>query len=142
LPKEFNGRMRIVITPSASDRIIVDSSGWIEYLGGGQKADEFGAYLESQAVLFLPSIVVYEVHKKLYREAGKTPADRFVSKAFEYGERVIPLSLKLSISASITSLEQRLSMADAIIYVTASQVGAQLITSDSHFENMPGVTIL
>jgi predicted nucleic acid-binding protein len=131
-----------VTTPSASDRIIVDSSGWIEYLGGGRKADEFADYLESQALLFLPSIVVYEVHKKLYREAGKTPADRFVSKAFEYGERVIPLSLELSISASKISLEQRLSMADAIIFVTAFQIKAQLITCDSHFENLPGVTIL
>jgi predicted nucleic acid-binding protein len=134
--------MTIVIIPSASDRIIVDSSGWIEYLGGGRKANDFAAYLDSQAVLFLPSIVVYEVHKKLYREAGKTPADQFVSKAFEYGERVIPLSLEISILASKTSLEQRLSMADAIIYETASQVRAQLITCDSHFENLPGVTIL
>jgi predicted nucleic acid-binding protein len=134
--------MRIVIIPSASDRIIVDSSGWIEYLGGGRKADDFAAYLDSQAVLFLPSIVVYEVHKKLYREAGKTPADQFISKAFEYGERVIPLSIELSILASKTSLEERLSMADAIIYVTAFQAKAQLITCDSHFENLPGVTIL
>jgi predicted nucleic acid-binding protein len=134
--------MRIVIIPSASDRIIVDSSGWIEYLGGGRKANDFAAYLDSQAILFLPSLVVYEVHKKLYREAGKTPADQFVSKAFEFGERVIPLSIELSIKASKISLEERLSMSNAIIYVSAFQVKAQLVTSDSHFENLPGVTIL
>jgi toxin FitB len=134
--------MRIVTTPNVSDRIVIDSSGWVEYLGGGAKANRFARYLESQAVLFLPSMVVYEVHKKIYREQGKGLADIFLSQAFGYGERLIPLTLELAILASRTSLEANLPMADAIIYATAQHHRAELITSDTHFADLPGVTLL
>ncbi len=34
-------------------------------------------------------------------------------------------------------------MADAVIYATAQAYGAQLITSDTHFDiNLPGVTLV
>lgn len=131
-----------MIIPSASDRIVVDSSGWIEYLGAGPKADSFAAYLESQAVLLLPSIVVYEVHKKIYREKGKGKADEFISHAFGFGDRLLTLTLEISVAASKESLDSRLSMADAISYATARKHSAQLITSDTHFVDLPGVTIL
>ena len=127
---------------SVSDRVVVDSSGWVEYLGNGPKADRFAPYLESQAILLLPSIVVYEVHKKLYRERGKGSADEFLSQAFGFGERLISLNLELAALASITSLDANLPMADAIIYATAHRYNAQLITSDSHFANLPKVTLV
>lgn len=131
-----------MIIPSASDRIIVDSSGWIEYMGAGPKAEGFAVYLESQAILLLPSIVVYEVHKKVCREQGKGKADEFVSQAFGFGDRLIPLALELAILASTLSLDAHLSLADAIIYATAQKHKAHLVTSDAHFMNLPDVTIL
>jgi predicted nucleic acid-binding protein len=131
-----------VTTPSASDRIVVDSSGWVEYLGNAPKADSFALYLESQAILLLPSIVVYEVHKKVYREQGSRLADDFLSQAFGFGDRLIPLTLELAIMASQTSLETGLPMADAIIYAATHHHRAQLITSDAHFANLPGVTLI
>jgi toxin FitB len=134
--------MKIVITPSASDRIVVDSSGWIEYFGAGPKADSFGVYFESQAALLLPSIVVYEVYKKVYREQGKGLADEFLSQAFGFGERLVPLTLELSVLASKASLDFHLPMADAIIYATARHEQAQLVTSDNHFANLPGVIVI
>jgi predicted nucleic acid-binding protein len=134
--------MKIVTTLSASDRIVVDSSGWVEYLGNGPKADRFAPYLESQAILLLPSIVVYEVHKKIYRERGKGWADDFLSQAFAFGERLIPLTLELAVLSSKESLDSNLPMADAIIYATAQQHRAQLITADAHFANLPRVTLV
>ena len=131
-----------MIIPSASDRIVVDSSGWIEYIGAGPKAEGFAVYLESQAILLLPSIVVYEVHKKVYREHGKGKADEFVSQAFGFGDRLIPLTLELAILASTMSLDAHLSLADAIVYTTARKHNAHLVTSDAHFMNLPDVTVL
>lgn len=129
-------------TPSDSDRYVVDSSGWIEYLGSGPKAERYAQYLETQAVLLLPSIVVYEVHKKLSREQGSRLATEFLSQAFSFGDRLIPLTLELAILASQASSENSLSMADAIIYATARHYEAQLISSDGHFANLPKVTLL
>lgn len=130
-------------TPKGFERILVDSSGWIEYLAEGPKAPRFASYLESQtAVLLLPSVVVYEVHKKISREKGTTVANKFVSQALSFDERLIPLTLDLALAASVISVDNHLPMADAIIYATAEKHDAQLITSDAHFANLPRVTLI
>lgn len=129
-------------TLSDSKLAIVDSSGWVEYMGSGPKADGFARYLEFPEHLLLPSIVVFEVYKKVSLEHSKNLADNFLSQAFAFGTRLIPLDLELSILASRTSLETRLPMADAIIYATAHHHKAQLVTSDAHFANLPGVVLL
>jgi predicted nucleic acid-binding protein len=134
--------MRTVTTPSGSERYIVDSSGWVEYLGNGPKADSFAKYLENPETLLLPTIVVYEVYKKILREQSQTLAERFLSNAFDFQEREIPLDVSLAASAARVSLNSNLPMADAIIYAAAQEHQAQLITSDAHFTGLPGVTVL
>ena len=129
-------------TLSGSNRFVVDSSGWVEFLGGGPKADAFGKYLEDPNTVFLPSIVVYEVYKKMLREQSSVLAERFLSNAFGFHEREIPLDVSLAASAARVSLTRNLPMADAIIYATAQAHQAELITSDAHFAGLPGVTIL
>jgi predicted nucleic acid-binding protein len=131
-----------VITPTDSKLAIVDSSGWVEYMGSGPKADSFARYLNSPEYLLLPSVIVFEIYKKVSREHGKNLADTFLSLAFGFGNRLIALDLELSILAARTSLDNHLSMADAIIYATAQRYKAQLVTSDAHFVNLPGVVFL
>jgi predicted nucleic acid-binding protein len=44
--------------------------------------------------------------------------------------------------AARLSSETGLPMADAIIYATAHELHAELITSDAHFSGLPGVTLI
>jgi predicted nucleic acid-binding protein len=131
-----------VITPNDSDPVIVDSSGWAEYMGGGAKAPRFAPYLESPERVLLPSIVVYEVYKKLLRERGKELAEIFLLQAYRFHGRVIQLDLELSLLAARTSLETHLPMADAILCAIAHHHKANLVTSDTHFANLPGVKLI
>ena len=126
-------------TPSGSDRYIVDSSGWVEFLGNGPKAEAFAKYLENQETLLLPSIIVYEVYKKLLREQGLVPAEKFLSTAFSFQDREIVLDVSLAALAAKKSLAANLPMADAIIYATAQAHQAELVTSDAHFSGLPGL---
>jgi predicted nucleic acid-binding protein len=87
-------------------------------------------------------MVVYEVYKKLLRERGKELAEVFLSQAYGFHDRVIHLDLELSLLAARTSLETHLAMADAIIYATAHHHQANLVTSDTHFANLPGVKLI
>lgn len=129
-------------TPSASSRVVVDSTGWVEFLGNGPKAEDFAKYLESPESVLLPTIVVYEVYKKILRERGQNLAERFLSQAFAFNEREVPLDIPLAALAAKTSLDANLPMADAIIYASARAHEAELITSDAHFKGLPGVTLL
>jgi predicted nucleic acid-binding protein len=134
--------MKTVTTPSGFERYVVDSSGWVEFLGGGPKADAFGKYLESPEAVLLPSVVVYEVYKKMLREQNQILAERFLSHAFGFNEREIPLDTSLAASAARVSLTTSMPMADAIIYAIAQAHQAELITSDAHFSGLPGVTLI
>jgi toxin FitB len=134
--------MRTVITPSGSDRYIVDSSGWVEYLGDGPKAVAFEPFFENPAALILPTIIVYEVFKKLLKERGISLAEHFYAQARQLLDTTIMLDTELAVRAAQLSLETRLPMADAIIYATAQAHGAELVTSDAHFSELPGVTLI
>ena len=68
-------------------------------------------------------------------------AETFLSEAFGFGDRLIPLSLDLSILASRMSIQTGFWMADAIVYATAHHCKAQLITPDSQFANLDPVTL-
>jgi predicted nucleic acid-binding protein len=128
-----------VTTPTDTEVFLVDSSGWVEYIGDGPKAGEFAPFLEREEALLVPTIVLYEVHKKLSLTADKTVLHRFLSHAFR--ARRIPLDSTLAISAARVSLEHHLAMADSIIYASAQEHQAQLITMDLDFQRLPGVII-
>jgi predicted nucleic acid-binding protein len=135
--------MTIVTATTASKLVVVDSSGWLEYLTEDTKADLFAPYLKSTESLLLPAIVVYEVYKTLLAKKGSTLAEFFAAHAFGFMDRLIPLDAGLSFLAARLSIEKGLHMADAIIYATAQAHGAMLITSDAHFDaNLPGVALV
>jgi predicted nucleic acid-binding protein len=131
-----------VTTPNASKRYIVDSSGWVEYLGDGPKADPYARFFKQGDALLLPTIIVYEVFKKLLRERGNSLAEQFFAQARQLADSTIMLDTDLAVQAARLSSETGLPMADAIIYATAHAVQAELITSDAHFSGLPGVTLI
>ena len=124
----------------ASDLFLVDSSGWVEFIGDGPLAEKFAPYFEREEHLLVPVIVLYEVYKKLLSAQGSTAADRFLSAALR--ARVVPIDERLALLSARISLDRRLAMADAMIYATALAAGAHLITSDSHFQGLAEVTVI
>jgi predicted nucleic acid-binding protein len=120
----------------------VDSSGWIEYLGDGPKAEAFATYLDKPEFVFLPTIVIYEVYKKLKRERAARVAQEFLSGAFGFRERIVDLDVSLAEFAARISLECKLAMADAIIYASARTHRATLVTADTHFSGLDSVTLI
>lgn len=131
-------------TPSEFRLSLVDSSGWIEYLTDGKKADLFAPFLELEEFLLVPSIVFYEVYKKLLAVSEVNPAIRtapwrFVSHALRATNAVFDTDIALK--AVEVSRNYKLAMADAIIFATAQFHNANLVTSDSHFAGLPGVTL-
>jgi toxin FitB len=63
--------MTTAITPNDSERIVIDSSGWLEYLTDDVNARQFAPYIEGEFVIMVPTVVIYEVYKKLLRQSGQ-----------------------------------------------------------------------
>ncbi len=125
---------------TATNLIVVDSSGWLEFITDDVKADAFAPYIEPEDRVLVPAIVVYEVSKRLLKEYGDHGADLFLSFAFR--RRIVGLDEYLALGSAEISLRRRLSMPDAIIYATAQNEQAQLITGDAAFQGLPGVTLI
>lgn len=121
-----------------SEVFLVDSSGWIEFLRNGPLADRFAPYFAYEDKLIVPAIVLYEVYKKLL-SASALAADKFLSAALRL--RVVAIEERLAVAAARISIDRQLAMADAMIYATALDAGAQLLTSDTHFQGLPQVTV-
>ncbi|HEV8385958.1 MAG TPA: type II toxin-antitoxin system VapC family toxin [Candidatus Acidoferrales bacterium] len=125
---------------TASDLLLLDSSGWLEYITADTKAAAVAPFLEGARPQLVPTIVLYEVYKKVIQIQGKTAADRFASQALR--QTIVALDSDLAFGAAKISLNYRLAMADAIIYATALAHQAELVTSDQAFSGLPGVTLL
>ena len=118
--------------------ILVDSSGWIDYLAARPKADDFAPYIEGDEPLLTSVIQVYEIYKVVRRDISEERAIESVSVL--RSTRIEPLAESLALEAADIALEHGLAMADAIIFATATKHEADIITSDADFEGLPGVT--
>jgi toxin FitB len=120
--------------------IVVDSSGWLEFLADAPNADRYARHLRRPDQIVTPTIILYEVYKHVKRLNGEESA--IDALGLLYKTRIVPLDDEIALLAADASLEYRLAMADAIVFATAQRHDAILVTSDSDFEELPGVTYI
>ncbi|MCK4766038.1 MAG: type II toxin-antitoxin system VapC family toxin [Candidatus Aminicenantes bacterium] len=116
---------------------IIDSSGWLEYFAGGTNAAFFAEAIKNNRDIIVPTIILYELWKKISREKGENKAIELVAQLKRY--KIVPLDENLSISAAKISGEYKIAMADSIIYATAKKYKAALWTQDADFKNLEDV---
>jgi len=116
---------------------IVDSSCWLEYFAGTHIGDEVAHIIEDTDHLLVPSITIYEVFKKILIELDEDKA-LFAIAHMKQGN-VIDLDTDLAIYAAKIGKENKLPMADSIIYAVNQKYDATLWTQDKHFQDLPSV---
>jgi len=117
--------------------ILVDTCGWIEWLADGSLADRFQPFLEESEVLLVPTIVQFELYKWLERNFGVEMAMKAIARTTRCV--VVNLDTSTALLAAEFSRDHGLSVADAVIYASARKHKAELVTSDDHFEGLPGL---
>ena len=118
-------------------KVLLDSSGWIEFFTGGPLAEKYAPYLTSRYQLIMPTIVLYEVYKKIKRERGEETALLFAGRLS--ATQVVQLTESIAFLAADMSLKHGLAMADAIVYATARDQEAEVVTGDADLKDLPGV---
>jgi predicted nucleic acid-binding protein len=116
---------------------LVDTSAWIEWLIDSSTGRGLSDRLPEQKDWLVPTIVQFELAKWLARESSEERADQIV--AYTQLCIVAALDTKIALSASELSTKYKLSTADAIVYATALEYGADLITCDAHFKGLHDV---
>lgn len=120
--------------------MVVDSCGWIDYLADSSLAPQYEKYLQKPEEVITPSLVMYEVYKKVKREKGEELALSIVAQMEK--TKVITLDEEIALLAADLSISHSLPLADAVVYATAKREKAQVVTSDNHFKDLDEVVFL
>jgi predicted nucleic acid-binding protein len=116
---------------------LVDSSAWLEYFADGPNASFFESAITRKAELIVPTIVIFEVCKRVLQQRSEEEALRAVSVL--HGGTVVSLSSELAVLAASVSCELKLPMADSVILATAKTHNAVIWTQDADFRDLPNV---
>ena len=118
---------------------VVDTSAWIEWLIGSAAGKKLAKEFPEKQFSIVPTVVQLELNKWLWRGLGEAQADQVI--AYTMKCRVEPLDTATALRAADLHRQHKLATADAIVYATAIQCGAELLTCDAHFKGLPGVVL-
>lgn len=116
---------------------VVDSSGWIEHFQHSTRAAFFTSALSNMADLVVPSLAIYEVHRRL--SPWLPPALMKNCIEVMQAATVIDLTAARAIAASEAAQHHKLAMADAVMYSIAREFKATFWTQDVDYQDLPGV---
>ena len=119
---------------------VVDLSGWLEFFTDGPNARLFRPAIKDEQNLIIPTICLYEVFKITLARAGEEEA-LHVAGLMSFGQ-IVDLNREIALAAGQISNQQKLSMADSLIYATAQANAASLWTQDEHFKGLPDVKFI
>ncbi|MBI2336026.1 MAG: type II toxin-antitoxin system VapC family toxin [Deltaproteobacteria bacterium] len=119
---------------------VIDSSGWIEFFFGLPKKDKFSHYILGKDPLLTPSLVLFEVYKKIKQNSSESEALLAISQ-MQKGT-TIPFNDDLALLCADLSIKHKLPMADAIVYGTTLAHQAKLVTADNDFRGLKDVILI
>lgn len=119
---------------------LVDTSAWIEWLIGSATGRIVEPLLPEQGAWLVPTIVQLELAKWLTRELDEERADQVA--AFAQLCIIAPLDTRIALAAADFCRKHGLATADAVVYATAVELGADLLTCDAHFDGLARVVFV
>jgi predicted nucleic acid-binding protein len=119
---------------------LVDLSAWLEYFAGGTRASQLAKPIEQLDALLVPTIVIYEVGKRVMQQRGEEAALQVV--AVMHQGVVVDLDATIALNAAQLSIAHKLPMADSVILATARLHKATIWTLDADFKGIPGLRYL
>ena len=121
-----------------TDSKLIDSSVWLAYLFNGEYKD----IIESNEVLMLSSLSLFEIKKKLAKskiDSGK------IARSMDFIKKkslVVPVNEEIAEAAVDISLNNNLPLVDSMIYAAAMLNNSTLVTLDNDFRGLKNTTLL
>lgn len=119
---------------------VLDSSVWIEILGGGPLAKACEKELQASTSVLVPTLVLFEVYRKVLSLVSEDQALSAVAVLSQH--EVVDLSREVALTAGDLSIAHGLAMADSFVLAHAHLANATLVTLDNDFAGLPGAKVL
>lgn len=116
---------------------LVDSCVWAEVLMATPTGQVFKSKIPPQSQLLVSTMVLYELGKWLARNVDSEITDQVLVTLLN--AQVVEPTASIALQAAQLSVTHKLHALDALIYATALEHDAQLVTCDAHFKDLPQV---
>lgn len=116
---------------------VLDTCVWIEIVLASPTGVRLKGLLADKSSILVPSIVQFELRRWALREFEKSRADLIVLALRE--AVIVPTGERVAFLAADLARKHKLHALDALIYATALEHDAQLVTCDAHFKDLPQV---
>ena len=116
---------------------LIDTCVYVEVLRGTPTGNLLKSLIPPPGQLLVSTMVLYELGKWVARNMGAEEADEFIAAMLT--AQVIEPTAGIALHASELSAAHQLHALDALIYATALEHDAQLVTCDAHFKGLPSV---
>ncbi|MBI5003183.1 PIN domain-containing protein [Candidatus Woesearchaeota archaeon] len=125
------------------DKLVVDSSAWIEYFKGGTKGNTVKKYVDTH-ILFTSGFCIGEITATFLRY--DMPLDVALSFLKVKGT-VVLIDFSIAENAGRLYHELRkkngkISLSDAVTLAIAKKIGAKILTFDNDFRGIPEAIVL
>ena len=116
---------------------LIDTCVYVEVLRGTPTGNLLKPLIPPPGQLLVSTMVLYELGKWVARNMGAEEADEFIAAMLT--AQVIEPNAGIALHAAELSAAHHLHALDALIYATALEHDAQLVTCDAHFKDLPSV---
>jgi uncharacterized protein len=116
---------------------LIDSCVWAEILAESETGKTFRERLPQAKELLVSTLVLFEVSKWASRTMSSQKADEVLVTLLT-GQVAEPTTA-IALLAAELSRKHKLHALDALIYATALEHDAELVTIDAHFKDLPQV---
>jgi predicted nucleic acid-binding protein len=121
--------------------VLIDSWAWIEFFRGSEPGKRVEDFIDNNHELIVSSINISEVYRWILRFYDESTAEE---KREAIKERCFIVDVDEGIAVEAAKIEHKFSwgLGDSIVYATAKQRGAEVLTGDSDFKDRDGVIFL
>lgn len=120
---------------------MIDFWAWIEYFQGSETGRRVRDFLEDDEGLIVSSINISKVYRWILRFYDEKAAE---AKREAIKERCIVVDVDETIAVEAAKIKHKFGwgLGDSIVYATARQLKAEVLTGDSDFKERDGVILL
>lgn len=122
------------------NKIVIDSSAWIEYFAGTAKGRKIKEFLDGQDTLpFVTELIASEVMIAFSR-AGIACSEAL--EAIKSRASLVHSDYRIAADASVLAHSRKLNIIDAHSVAAARAVGGKLITCNTHFSGLSEALVI
>lgn len=118
--------------------VLIDTGSWIDYFEGAKRAKRIVPFIEGNEKIVISTINIIEITHQFLKRKPKEDVEKIVDILLQYSF-AIPVDTNIASHAVKLKHQHGFSLADAIIYATAQDQHALLITTDNDFKGLKDV---